>query len=285
MNDPAPIFKRPPTGLRRLLLLILLGLLLLTAGSATALLLPVRTVFIDLVAPFYHATDLGSALTELRDDTLLSREQLLADRARLRDENLILQRHALTTASLRAENQSLRGLLGAAELVEEQAMLAELIGQPPDTDTHRLVINRGWRDKVTAGQPVIDAGGIVGQVTVVGERNSEIILISDARHALPVEFLRSGIRAIAAGSGDHRTLRLRHVAPDADIRLGDLLISSGLGGTFPHGYPVGEVRSVLNRKTSPFLDVRIAPTADLQGSRQLLLLFASKREIAPLAGE
>lgn len=273
------IFRRGPVSLGGLVVFIFIGLVLILVSTFTNLLMPARSFFVDLVSPFYHITDVASVVSEWSEDNLMSREELLADRKRLQDENLILQRRVMTMASLQAENARMRQLLSASELVEERVLIAELVGTPPDTETHRLIINRGNFDEVKVGQPVIDASGVFGQVVVAGDETSELILISDREHAVPVEVLRSGDRAIAAGTGDYGQLRLRNVPPTMDIQIGDELVSSGLGQKFPRGYPVGTVTSVEKNSSSPFMDIGVEPQAGLQTSRRLLLLFSQKEEI------
>ena len=233
------IFRRGPASIGTLTLLVLIGLILIVVSTFTNLLVPARAFFVDLIAPFYQITDVTSAVSDWSDDNFASRERILAERDRYRDENLILQRRVMTMASLQAENARLRQLLSASELVEERVLIAELVGTPPDTEIHRMVVNRGRIDGVAEGQPVVDATGLIGQISIVGEENSEVILISDREHALPVQILRNGLRAIAEGMGNYRSLRLRNVPPTMDIKEGDRIVSSGLGQRFPPRVPGG----------------------------------------------
>lgn len=272
------IFRRGPVSLGGLAVLVFLGMVLIFVSTFTNLLMPARSFFVDLIAPFYRITDVASVLSEWGDDNFVDRDVLLEDRRRLQDENLILQRRVMTMASLQAENARIRQLLSASEFVEERVLIAELVGTPPDTETHRLIINRGRLDGVSVGQPAVDAHGLLGQVIVAGDETSELILVSDREHAFPVEVLRSGARAIAEGTGDYRSLRLRNVPPTMDVRIGDQIVSSGLGQRFPRGYPAGEVVSVEHSSSSPFMEIRVEPSAGLQTSRQLLLLFSDVRE-------
>jgi rod shape-determining protein MreC len=279
MASQKHIFRRAPVSFSGLILFILIGLVLIFLSTFTNFLQPAKAVFVDLVSPIYHITDVAANLSDWGEETLMSKEELQAERERLEDENLILQRHSLQLASLKAENFRMRQLLGASELIEERVLIAELVGTPPDTETHRLIIDRGRLDDVQEGQPVIDAGGVFGQVRIVGEENSEIILVSDREHAIPVEVLRSSSRAIAAGTGGYNELRLRNVAPTMDIQVGDELVSSGLAEKFPRGYPVGTVVSVELVSSSPFLQVIVEPSAGLQTSKQLLLVFSDRQQI------
>ena len=142
-------------------------------------------------------------------------------------------------------------------------------------------MNRGSADGLREGLPVLDAAGLVGQTLTVGTENSEVLLISDRQHALPVEILRTGDRAIAEGAGDYNAIRLRNIPETVEILVGDEIVSSGLGGSFPYGYPVGDVVSVEKNSSTPFLEIEISPRAGLQTSRQMLVLFSESKDIAP----
>lgn len=274
------IFRRGPSSLRLLLIVCFVSLTLILVSTYTNLLQPSRAFFLDLIAPFYGVTDLGDVASDWAEDNLASREQLLQDNRQLQDENLILQRRVITMAAIQAENARLRQLLGTTEFVEESVLIVELVGSPPDTETHRVIINRGTSDSLREGLPVIDASGLVGQIVTAGTDNSEVLLISDRQHALPVEILRTGDRAVAEGTGDYQALRLRNIPETVDVVAGDEIVSSGLGGTFPYGYPVGSVRSVEKNSSTPFLEIRISPHAGLQTSRQMLVLFSESKDIA-----
>ena len=155
--------------------------------------------------------------------------------------------------------------------------MAELIGMDPNPFTHRIVINKGERDGVVLGQPVLDARGLMGQVVELMPYTSRVLLLTDTTHSIPVQVNRNGLRAIASGTGNPERLELRHVADTADIKEGDLLVSSGLGQRFPAGYPVATVKEVIHDSGQPFAIVRAVPTAALNRSRYLLLVFSDNR--------
>jgi len=192
----------------------------------------------------------------------------------LQDENLILQGRSATMADVVAENVRLRQLLNAAELVQARVLIAELVGIPPDVETHRIIINRGRLQELRPGQPVISNEGLIGQVVNVGTDYSEVLLITDRNSAVPVQLERNGLRAIAEGTSTFDALRLRNVPPTLDIKVGDRLVTSGLGDRFPKGYPVGEVVSVVLPNSSPYMEVLVRPTVNLQSVRHMLVLFA-----------
>jgi rod shape-determining protein MreC len=189
---------------------------------------------------------------------------------------LIHQRKLQQLASLAAENVRLRQLLNASQILQDTVLIAELIGVSPNPLSHKVIINRGSHDGAFKGQPVLDAFGLMGQVTEVGENASTVLLISDATHAIPVQVNRNGVRAIAEGTGDLNSLSLRHVSANTDIRAGDLLVSSGMGERFPVGYPVAEVMQVVRDPGKAFLTVIAKPMAKLDRSRHLLLVYENR---------
>jgi rod shape-determining protein MreC len=168
-------------------------------------------------------------------------------------------------------------LLNSSALVNEKVEVAELIGMDPNPFTHRIIINKGERDGVVLGQPVLDARGLMGQVVELMPYTSRVLLLTDTTHSIPVQVNRNGLRAIASGTGNPERLELRHVADTADIKEGDLLVSSGLGQRFPAGYPVATVKEVIHDSGQPFAIVRAVPTAALNRSRYLLLVFSDTR--------
>lgn len=271
------IFRRGNASLRSLFLACAVAILLISLDTFTDWLDPARARALDLVAPLYRITDIPARLRDWSDNSFADREDLMAEMQMLRDQNLILQGRVATMASVVAESTSLRNLLSVSQLVEARVLIAELVGTPPSFESHRLLIDKGSDHDLYLGQPVVDADGLVGQLVSVGREYSEVLLISDRSHALPVQNLRSGFRAIAEGTGDYQRLRLRNVPMTADIRVGDELATSGLGDRFPSGYPAARVTAVVQSADSAFLEVSIEPLANLQTTRHMLLLFSERR--------
>lgn len=168
-------------------------------------------------------------------------------------------------------------MLNSSALVNEKVEVAELIGVDPNPFTHRILINKGERDGVFLGQPVLDARGLMGQVVELMPYTARVLLLTDTTHSIPVQVNRNGLRAIASGTGNPERLELRHVADTADIKEGDLLVSSGMGQRFPAGYPVATVNEVIHDSGQPFAIVRAIPTAALNRSRYMLLVFSDRR--------
>lgn len=249
---------------------------LVVVGLYTDKLEPLREKLARWVTPFYHITNVPSRVNDWRKDTFVSRADLKAENEALKIELLIHQRKVQQIASLAAENVRLRQLLNASQMLQDTVLIAELIGVSPNPLSHKVIINRGMKDGTFKGQPVLDAFGLMGQVIEVSENSSTVLLISDSTHAIPVQVNRNGVRAIAEGTGDLNALSLRHVSANTDIRVGDLLVSSGMGERFPVGYPVAEVLQVVRDPGKAFLTVVAKPMARLDRSRHLLLVFENR---------
>jgi len=251
-------------------------MVLVVVGLYTDRLEPLREKLAQLATPFYQITDVPTRVNDWRKDTFVSQVDLKVENEALQTELLIHQRKLQQLASLAAENVRLRQLLNASQMLQDTVLIAELIGVSPNPLSHKVIINRGIKDGAFKGQPVLDAFGLMGQVIEVGEASSTVLLISDSTHAIPVQVNRNGVRAIAEGTGDLNSLSLRHVSTNTDIRVGDLLVSSGLGERFPVGYPVAEVVQVVRDPGKAFLTVIAQPMARLDRSRHLLLVFADR---------
>lgn len=211
-----------------------------------------------------------------------------SDRARLRTENAQLTEALRVTRvkllrfdALNEENRRLRAIRDASQGVGERTLIAEIVSVDVDPFRHRVRINKGSEDGVFKGQPVLDAFGIVGQVTRVDRSGSEIILISDNEHAIPVQVNRNGIRSIAVGIGEIHRLSLPYLTIESDVKPDDLLVSSGLDGIFPAGYPVARIIKVERNPAETFAVVEAKPLAQLDRSREVLLLWFEKPAAAP----
>ena len=257
----------------------MLALVLIVAGQRLGWLQELRAGLTLVAAPFYFAADIPRRFSDWTDQTFASRARLIRDNESLRAEALLLKAKVQTLAALEAENLRLRELLNSSAILDETVLVAELISVNPDPARHQVVINKGSDDGVFPGQPVIDAEGLTGQVIEVGPSLSRVLLITDITHAIPVQVNRNGVRSIAEGTGRTDELELRHVPATMDIEVGDLLVSSGLGQRFPVGYPVGVVTQVTNDPGKEFAVVKARPSAQLNRSRYLLLVFTQQREV------
>jgi len=232
----------------------------------------VRSGLTTLVAPIQYVVNIPPRMMAWLDRTAVDYDVLLEENDALKGQSLVLQRKLQKMTALSAENIRLRELLNSVEKIDEDVTLAQVIGVDPDPFTHEMVVNKGSNEGVTVGQPLLDASGIMGQVISVSRFSSRILLLTDSRHAIPVQINRNGVRAIAVGSGLSGDLALLHLPDTADIVEGDLLISSGLGGRFPFGYPVATVGHVAHDPGQPFATIKVQPNAQLTRSRQVLLL-------------
>ena len=250
----------------------------------------VRGTLSTLVAPIHYAVSLPIAFGDWLATVTTSRTRLIAENDKLREDRLVARARLDRAAALEAENQRLRQLLESSKKTGNRVLIAELLAVDMDPYSRRVVLNKGTRDGVMPGQSLVDAAGIMGQVVHAGPFSSNALLITDPNHAVPVQVDRTGVRAVAVGTGRTDLLKLTHVPNNADLENGDTLVSSGLGGRFPEGYPVGEVVRVERRNGRPFAEVVVRPSARLERNREVLLVWPSRPEraidtaLAPGAG-
>ncbi|WP_341524321.1 rod shape-determining protein MreC [Pseudomonas sp. G.S.17] len=280
-----PLFTKGPSLGVRLLVLVVLSVALMVVDARFTVLKPLRSQMSLVLMQSYWIVDLPQRLYQGVASQFGSRTELLAENEKLKTEALLLQGRLQKLAALTEQNVRLRELLNSSALVNEKVEVAELIGMDPNPFTHRIIINKGERDGVVLGQPVLDARGLMGQVVELMPYTSRVLLLTDTTHSIPVQVNRNGLRAIASGTGNPERLELRHVADTADIKEGDLLVSSGLGQRFPAGYPVATVKEVIHDSGQPFAIVRAVPTAALNRSRYLLLVFSDGRSPEERAAE
>lgn len=256
----------------RLILLALMSVGLMTLDHRQHLSEPVRETIQTVVSPVHFLVNLPFDLVGYATENLASRRALLDENARLRDQHLLYQARLQRLDQLERENIRLQGLLGSSYEVEEDVLIAELMRVDLDPYRHIIQINKGTADGVAVGHPVLDAEGIMGQVDSVGRGTAVVRLITDPSHAIPIEVNRNGLRGIALGNGNLRELELPHLPNNADVQTGDLLVTSGLGGRFPQGYPVGRVTEVTREPGLPFARVSARPVAELDRSREMLVV-------------
>ena len=263
----------PALGLR-VLVLIFISIMLMYFDNRDNHLDTVRTSIGVAVYPLRVIVDAPVRFWNWLDDSTASRNSMELELARLKAERLLTKARLQKFISLEAENARLRALLDARALVRDRARVAEIMSVDANPYSHSLVINVGTQDGVFDGQALIDAEGVVGQVIEAGLLTSQAMLISDTEHALPVEVNRNGLRTIVVGTGKIDELGLPFVVNNADIRVGDLLVTSGLGGAFPAGYPVAIVDSVTRIPQEPYADVTATPAASLGQVREVMLIFS-----------
>jgi rod shape-determining protein MreC len=233
----------------------------------------VRAAISVVAYPIQYLVSFPTSASSWLGDNLKSREDLLKENEKLHSKNMFLQAQMQKFVSLEIENMRLRHLLDASERLTDRVLTAELLSVDLDPFSHQVMINKGLRHDVYKGQPILDAEGVYGQVVQVSPLSSTVVLLTDPGHSLPVESSRNGMRAIAQGTGSVNKLNLLHVPNNADIKEGDLLVTSGLGGVFPAGYPVASVTIVEPDSSKPFARVEAKPLALLDRSREVLLVW------------
>lgn len=267
---------RVPSNLTRFVLLALLSVSLMLLDARGHHLQKIRAGLTLLFTPIQMVAALPIRVGGALIDFFQGDETLRVEAERLRSEQPILLARLQKYEAIESENAHLRQLLGTSALVAERAVVAELLEVASEPLRRTVVIAKGAKDGLYLGQPVVDAYGIRGQVSEVGVLQSTAILITDPGHALPVQVNRNGLRAIAFGTGAPDTVSIRYLTASSDIKPGDLLVSSGIGGVFPFGYPVAKVRKIVNDPNESFLDIIATPVAQLSHNREVLLIWPTK---------
>ncbi|OFC62246.1 rod shape-determining protein MreC [Candidatus Erwinia dacicola] len=278
-----PMFSRGPSLQLRLFLAVIVAIGVIVADSRMGAFSQIRTYMDTAVSPFYFLANGPRQILDNISETLSSRQQLELQNKALQRELMLKNSELLMLGQFKQENARLRELLGSPLRQDEQKMVTQVISTGTDPYTDQVVIDKGSVNGVYEGQPVISDKGVVGQVVAVGKITSRVLLICDASHALPIQVLRSDIRVIAAGNGCTEDLQLEHLPGNTNIRVGDVLVTSGLGGRFPEGYPVGVVSSVKVDTQRAYTVIQARPTAGLQRLRYLLLWGADRNGTMPIA--
>lgn len=256
-----------------MLVLGLLSAVLMIVDANYELLKPVRSQFGALLTPLYSLGELPAQLWNSATEQFTSRNDLIKENERLRAESLLMERRLQKLATLTEQNVRLRELLNSSAVLDEDVLVTELIGIDPDPYSQRILIDKGSQDGVYIGQPVLESRGLAGQVIEVMPYSARVLLITDPSHGIPVQVNRNGLRTIAVGTTDQESMDLRHVSNNADIKEGDLLVTSGMGQRFPAGYPVAIVTHVEPSSSQPFAQIAAKPTAALSRTRFFMLVF------------
>lgn len=269
-----PLFPRGPgVGFRATVLVLISLLLFFTDQRGAPLLDQVRGLLTWALRPVQVLSaapvSLSSALGNLGTYASVISENRL-----LKEDQLKQQARLLKFAALEAENRRIRQLLASSSALEEKVLIAEIIATSQEPYRNQITLNKGSNDGVYLGQALVDAYGVMGQVIRVHPITATAMLITDPSHGIPVEVNRTGLQTIARGGGDGRVLTLPFLPGNADLKVGDLLVSSALGGRFPAGYPVGEVFDVRRTTGEHFMQASAYPSARLNQGRQALLVWS-----------
>ncbi len=270
MND---FFNRGPALGLRLVLAIACSVGLMFVDRYTESATQLRSLLTSAVSPLFYAASLPESLIAGASEQLMSQQQLLSENAQLKERLLQQDAQLQLLTYLQQENDKLRALLGSAPVVQGQRLIAEVLAVYSHPFSHQIVLNKGSNDGISVHQPILDEKGIVGQIVSVGPTSSRALLISDNTHAISVRAERTGVRTVAEGLGQSDMLRVIHLPLSTDIREGDRLLTSGLDGRFPEGYPVAEVIQVIKEASQPFMTVHARPYASLDRIRHVLILW------------
>jgi len=276
--------RTPALGLR-LLLLASLSILILVVDHRENHLDAVRRAIGATVYPLRVVVDAPVAMWRWIRESGETRNELRLENSRLNAERLLTHARLQRYSALESENARLRAMLEARTQVKDEVRVAGIMSVSANPFRHVLVIDKGQNDGVYDGQAMIDANGVIGQVTETGLFSAQAVLISDPDHALPVEINRNGLRTIAVGTGEFNRLDLPFLPNSADVIEGDLLVTSGLGGAFPAGYPVALVDSVTRIPQEPFAAVSAKPAAKLDQVREIMLIWSIADEDEAETGE
>ena len=256
----------------KLIIFVVLSFILLINDQRNNYLSILRNSIAIAIYPLQSAVEIPSRLTDWFDLRIKSKEILIKENQNLLSQqkinSSILQRYE----SLEQENERLKQILNAASNLDNKVEITRIISVNVNPYRHTIVIDKGERDGVYEGQVLLDADGVIGQILHTNFLTSEAILISDSDHALPVEINRNGLRTIVLGNGSFTKLDVPYIPNNADIEIGDLLVTSGLGGKFPSGYPVAKVDFIESDLSEQFYKVSAKPIAYLNQVREVMLL-------------
>lgn len=247
----------------------------MTLDHRTTYVNTIRSSIAVLVYPFQYMVNFPSNVSDWASESFSSRKSLQEENATLRTQNLILTTQLQKLNFVESENIHLRNLLESSKRVGERILIAELLSVDMDPYKQQVTLNKGSTsgDDIYPGQPFVDARGVMGKLIHVTPFSSTALLITDPSHTLPVQVNRNGLRAIAKGTGSQTHLEIPHLPNNADIKVGDLLVTSGLGCVFPVGYPVATITEIKIDPSLPFAEVNAKPIAELDRSSEVLLVW------------
>ena len=282
-DESSPLFAGNAAGTLRLIVYLALAMVLMVLDQRNGWLWRVRYAASAVVEPVYRLAGLPAVGIRTMSVAFADRQLLTEQNQRLREDLLLANAKLNRMAAVAEQNQRLKELLDTQHSLKLNVQLARVVGVDLGAYRYQLTLNMGARDGVKPGQPVIDAHGVMGQVKEVLPTTSVVMLITDPSHAIPVVIERSGLRTVAYGSRDGNQLSLPNLPLVADVRVGDKLLTSGLGGRFPPGFPVGDIVSVAPAATGMFQVAQARPAADIDRSEDVLLLHDQAEPDGPPA--
>ncbi|MGH6693223.1 MAG: rod shape-determining protein MreC [Gammaproteobacteria bacterium] len=278
--SPPPFFRTGPTPLARLLIFAVLSLAFLVADVRFNYLDSLRQVAAVVVYPLQRIAAAPAGIARRVGDFFTTHGSLREDNTRLKRENFENAAMLLQLKALQTENRQLRELLAARERLDIDLAVAEVLYAARDPFSRKVVIDRGSRQNVRPGQPVVDDRGLVGQVTRAYPWLAEVTLVTDKGHFVPVQNVRNGLRAVLSGTGSDGALELRFIPLNADFQNGDELVSSGIDGVYPPGLPVARVTNVERSAEQIFARITGTPLGGVANHTHLLVV-SGNRELPP----
>ena len=282
-NEASPLFADSALGTLKLIVYLTVAIVLMIADHRGGYIERVRAALSAVVEPLYRVAALPARLG--RDARVA-----LADRSELAEQNAELGRRLMLAeatlnryAAVEEQNQRLKRLLDVQQSLGLGAQLARLVEVDPGPFHRRIVLNVGRDDRVGVGQAVIDAGGVMGQIVEVLPHTSTVMLVTNPTQAIPVAIERTGLRTIAKGGSSADTLELPNIPISADVKVGDRIVTSGLGGVYPAGFPVGEIRAISSDASGLFAAAVATPSASLDRSGEVLVLHEIPDAFGPPA--
>lgn len=282
-HDIRPLLVSGPSLAARLFVFVVASGVMMIADHRTGYLAELRSTLMAGLYPLQRSVDAPFSAARWLGEGLATQAMLRNENARLVEENRLLRLRQMRQDALERENARLREASQTTARVIDRFLVAELLRVDMDRLRHRVLVNRGTVDGVYVGQPALDAQGVFGQVTRVGPVSAELIMISDPAHALPVVINRTGLRTLAYGRGDLERIELPFLPDNADVEPGDLVVTSGLDGVFPPGYPVGKVEELLREPGEQGLRVTVRPLARLSSDPEVLLAWYDNQVQEPAA--
>ncbi len=228
------------------------------------------------IAPFQYMVGLPAKFVDNVKIMFITHDNLIKENLRLKADQLVLRAQLQRLLAIESENNYLKALLQSSRQVKGKTLIAELLAVTSEPFVNQVILDKGAKDGVYVGQPVLDASGVMGQVTQAGPITSRVLLVNDPRSGIAVQNARNGVRAIATGDSYSGKVKLMYVPKTADIRESDVFVTSGLGDHYPEGYPVGKVLKVEKDPTHQFATIYLQPSAHLDSSRQVLLVWYQK---------
>ena len=226
--------------------------------------------------PLQYLVNAPKNLQKNLSENLLGREEIINENQKLKEENLNLKSQMQQVYKLESENKRLYELMDSKPKTNDEYIFADIISTSNILDKHQILINRGSKDGIKLGSSIVDSNGIIGHVIRDQIFASEVLLISDLEHAIPIEVVRTGLRSIAVGTGNHTRLKINMLPVNSDIKKEDILITSGLGGRYPEGFPVGTVKNIKSNSGESFLEVEILPFANLKTINEVWIIITNE---------